>query len=190
MQVSPGGNLDSLASFAGEKESVPQSETLQDLWPLGTAHSEASHSKADPTSPNDPRKHWRTPSSETQSSSRTSSQNEDISLTTLKACDNRHGRRSSGKAGANLDGRAVHNLSEKRYRNRLNQQFSRLLEAIPYHRVVAQVRGVYEDVEGVKKRVSKSDVLILAMEYIEALEMETEKLERNNSELLGSRRSR
>lgn len=72
-----------------------------------------------------------------------------------------------------------HNLTEKKYRNRLNGYFDNLLSAIPKHTAV-QNEG---KVTGEEKKVSKGEVLILALEHIHALEKEVEGLRREKTEL-------
>jgi hypothetical protein len=84
------------------------------------------------------------------------------------SCDD--GSPSCGSDPAN---RTNHNLIERKYRNRLNEQFETLLSALPASRGNNQNK----DEEFRAKRISKAEVLILAKERIEALERERGKLE-------------
>ncbi|KAK0726457.1 hypothetical protein B0T21DRAFT_413787 [Apiosordaria backusii] len=82
--------------------------------------------------------------------------------------------------------RRNHNLVEKQYRNRLNTQFERLLAILPLeqseesHLGQGNCDGSATD----EKRMSKAEVLDLATRRIKALEMETERLHRERTELL------
>jgi hypothetical protein len=84
------------------------------------------------------------------------------------------------------DSRAIHNLIERQYRNRLNNQFSSLLDAIPRELVVAEVGNGYGDAEreALDKRVNKGDVLMLAKRHIEALEKRGRELETQREVML------
>ncbi|TVY32035.1 Allergen Fus c [Lachnellula subtilissima] len=80
-------------------------------------------------------------------------------------------------AGSSSALRANHNLTEKLYRNRLNGQFEVLLSALPPAHDAGDVR------DGEEKRVSKAEVLILAKEYIRALEQTRLELEKEMGSL-------
>jgi Helix-loop-helix DNA-binding domain len=73
----------------------------------------------------------------------------------------------------NSRGRTNHNQVEKQYRNRLNGQFETLLNVLPSE----------DDRDGVKSRVSKAEVLILAKRHIVELEREKVMLESRRREL-------
>ena len=75
-----------------------------------------------------------------------------------------------------------HNMVEKQYRTRLNGQFSTLLEALPVELVSTEVEGYIKD-NSSQKKVSKSDVLILAKRHIQILEREKTMLEDKNGQL-------
>lgn len=78
--------------------------------------------------------------------------------------------------------RITHNLTEKRYRTRLNGQFETLLSILPAELVAAYNRSCCFGAEN--QRISKSEVLILAKEHIEAMEEKRIELERQNQALL------
>lgn len=81
--------------------------------------------------------------------------------------------------------RISHNMVEKQYRNRLNGQFSTLLEALPLDLVGAEVEGYSKnDSGGTEKKVSKAEVLLLARRHIENLEREKRGLEGRNRVLV------
>lgn len=81
--------------------------------------------------------------------------------------------------------RTSHNKVEKQYRNRLNGQFSTLLEALPLDLVGAEVEGYSKnDSGGAEKKVSKAEVLLLARRHIENLEREKRGLEGRNGVLV------
>ncbi|TVY24976.1 Allergen Fus c 3 [Lachnellula hyalina] len=84
---------------------------------------------------------------------------------------------SDNGAGSSSALRANHNLTEKLYRNRLNGQFETLLSALPPAHDAGDVRN------GEEKRVSKAEVLILAKEYIRALEQTRLELEKEMGSL-------
>lgn len=81
--------------------------------------------------------------------------------------------------------RRNHNRVEKQYRNRLNNQFERLLAVLPLDRykggsVVHDGNGGSSD----EKRMSKAEVLDLATRQIKALEVDRERLQKERAELL------
>lgn len=78
--------------------------------------------------------------------------------------------------------RITHNLTEKRYRTRLNGQFETLLSILPSELVAAYNRSCCFGAEN--QRISKSEVLILAKEHIEAMEEKRIELEKQNQALL------
>ncbi|KAK3935578.1 helix-loop-helix DNA-binding domain protein [Diplogelasinospora grovesii] len=85
--------------------------------------------------------------------------------------------------------RQNHNLVEKHYRNRLNQQFERLLAALPAADQAAgggsidvQVRG--EGEKDAEKRISKAEVLDMATRRIKLLEKERLQLQQERRELM------
>ncbi|EPE25644.1 HLH, helix-loop-helix DNA-binding protein [Glarea lozoyensis ATCC 20868] len=69
--------------------------------------------------------------------------------------------------------RTIHNLTERKYRNRLNEQFDTLLSALPASAMNS--RSIDDSSE--TRRISKAEVLILAKERIESLERENRELE-------------
>ncbi|CAG8960972.1 hypothetical protein HYFRA_00002510 [Hymenoscyphus fraxineus] len=79
--------------------------------------------------------------------------------------------RRDSSSYADSIGRMNHNLIERKYRNRLNQQFDTLLSVLP---VGATLKTGEE--ESSAKRISKAEVLILAKERIESLEKENAEL--------------
>ncbi|KAK4228601.1 hypothetical protein QBC38DRAFT_151404 [Podospora fimiseda] len=86
--------------------------------------------------------------------------------------------------------RRNHNLVEKQYRNRLNAQFERLLAVLP----LDHYRGSSEHGEHGcntlassildEKRMSKAEVLDLAVRRIRMLEAEKERMQRDRSEMI------
>lgn len=66
--------------------------------------------------------------------------------------------------------RRSHNQVEKQYRNRLNSQFATLLVAIPKNIIGAALDGSDGSSPNGDKKISKSEVLILAKRHIEDLE--------------------
>ncbi|KAM7222476.1 allergen Fus c 3 [Rhypophila decipiens] len=90
--------------------------------------------------------------------------------------------------------RNSHNLVEKQYRNRLNQHFENLLNALPDN--VGTPGGSGGDSDGLgggtgtsvdmgDRRLSKAEVLDMSRRYIQTLEKERDKLEREREELQG-----
>ncbi|KAE9379619.1 hypothetical protein N431DRAFT_478580 [Stipitochalara longipes BDJ] len=78
-----------------------------------------------------------------------------------------------------------HNMVEKQYRTRLNGQFSTLLEALPADLVGPEIEGYGKDnFRGTEKKLSKTDVLVLAKRRIDSLEREKRSLEGRNGELM------
>ncbi|KAH9214173.1 hypothetical protein DL95DRAFT_446694 [Leptodontidium sp. 2 PMI_412] len=75
-----------------------------------------------------------------------------------------------------------HNITEKRYRSRLNDQFDTLLSALPASSVSA-IEGSSGGKEPPGRKISKAEVLILAKEHIQALETSREDLEEQNRRL-------
>jgi hypothetical protein len=88
-------------------------------------------------------------------------------------------------ASKSYKGRLNHNLTEKRYRSKLNTQFATLLSALPTDLVVdrdlCHDGGEYSDQR--TSKVSKAEVLILAKEHIAALEKTRKALEKENRNL-------
>ena len=76
-----------------------------------------------------------------------------------------------------------HNMVEKKYRNRLNGQFSTLLGVLPPDLVAAEVEGYVRDGASAEK-VSKAEVLVLARSRIENLVRENRELEGGKNALL------
>ncbi|KAH8679711.1 hypothetical protein BGZ60DRAFT_400501 [Tricladium varicosporioides] len=85
--------------------------------------------------------------------------------------------------------RTSHNIVEKRYRTRLNGQFSMLLEVLPPDWVSAEVGGYRRDGSGGAEKVSKAEVLMLAKRHIETLEREKRGLEDENRALMEDMRA-
>lgn len=83
-----------------------------------------------------------------------------------------------------LDGRASHNLVEKQYRNRLNDQITNLLASIPDQVIDAEIKAPGE--EGRTRRISKAEVLLLAKKHIETLESENKSLNDKVEDLEGN----
>ncbi|KAM7195770.1 hypothetical protein V8F20_007340 [Naviculisporaceae sp. PSN 640] len=85
--------------------------------------------------------------------------------------------------------RHSHNIVEKQYRNRLNAQFVRLLSVLP-----AEQRNGSSGEDGTAsdaptaedKRLSKAEVLDLAMRRIKALEEDRRRLEEENGQLVNN----
>lgn len=74
-----------------------------------------------------------------------------------------------------------HNLTEKKYRTRLNGYFETLLSAIPKPSGSTETAGTGGDAS--EKKISKGEVLILAMEYIRELESGQAELEKQRNSL-------
>lgn len=79
--------------------------------------------------------------------------------------------------------RSGHNMTEKRYRSRLNDQFETLLSALPATSVAA-MEGSSSRSEPPGRRISKAEVLILAKEHIRDLEDSREALAAQNRKLM------
>ncbi|KAL1863960.1 hypothetical protein VTK73DRAFT_6280 [Phialemonium thermophilum] len=75
--------------------------------------------------------------------------------------------------------RHSHNMVEKQYRNRLNQQFESLLAVLP-----AESQGSRGGGEGDERRLSKAEVLDMARQRITTLEEERRTLQLEREELL------
>ncbi|CZR51954.1 uncharacterized protein PAC_01831 [Phialocephala subalpina] len=86
---------------------------------------------------------------------------------------------SDNKKSIVLDGNFKHNLTEKRYRSRLNDKFETLLSALP----PSLVADTQTSADHPEKKISKAEVLILAKEHIRALERAAEDLEGQNQAL-------
>ena len=74
-----------------------------------------------------------------------------------------------------------HNLTEKKYRTRLNGYFETLLAAIPKQSGAGDTPTVAGDAP--EKKISKGEVLVLAMEYIKELETDQNDLEQQRKTL-------
>lgn len=74
-----------------------------------------------------------------------------------------------------------HNLTEKKYRTRLNGYFETLLSVIPRPSTAGDCAGVAGDAP--EKKISKGEVLVLAMEYIKELERDQSELEEQRKAL-------
>jgi len=83
--------------------------------------------------------------------------------------------------------RVSHNMVEKQYRNRLNTQFTNLLDSLPPELIRAQFDG-HVDSGGRGAKVSKGDVLVFAKRYIQTLEQEKKSLEGDRAEREGELR--
>lgn len=92
------------------------------------------------------------------------------------------GSDSDNNRSFSSDGNSKHNLTEKRYRSRLNDQFATLLSALPPN-LVSDVDITHTNSEHGEKKVSKVEVLILAKERIRALEKAAEELQGENRAL-------
>ncbi|KAH6667917.1 hypothetical protein B0J14DRAFT_174581 [Halenospora varia] len=92
---------------------------------------------------------------------------------------------SNSTAQPPTNSRTSHNLVEKQYRNRLNDQFNTLLSAIPADVVGTEING-YGRGDGPERRVSKAEVLLLAKRHIETLEKTKAGLEIEKEQLKGS----
>ena len=77
-------------------------------------------------------------------------------------------------------GRLNHDLTEKRYRKRLNNQFETLLKALPAHLIALSEGSIGCPDDRREKRVSKAEVLMLAKGHIETLERRQKELEVDN----------
>lgn len=75
-----------------------------------------------------------------------------------------------------------HNLTEKKYRTRLNGYFETLLSAIPKPSGTGDTT-VSATAEAPEKKISKGEVLVLAMEYIRTLERDQGELEQQRRTL-------
>ncbi|KAF4619065.1 hypothetical protein G7Y89_g14784 [Cudoniella acicularis] len=120
---------------------------------------------------------WTTKAVEKRSSKRVKS-----SARNSKVSNSKSSRASSSdsESGSNSRGRRNHNLTEKKYRNRLNGQFETLLEALPPAPSGDSPPGIDGQHE---KRISKAEVLILAKEHIESLEKKHIELENERKAL-------
>jgi hypothetical protein len=98
---------------------------------------------------------------------------------------NYSGRQADSRTGPTKALKTSHNMVEKQYRTRLNGQFSTLLEALPADLVGTEIKGYgWGNSGGTEKKVSKSDVLVLAKRQIELLERQNSGLEGRNGELV------
>jgi hypothetical protein len=78
--------------------------------------------------------------------------------------------------------RVPHNLVERKYRNTLNAEMERLRSAIP-HMARISSGGDTEASGGGGVKLSKANVLASAVEYIQSMEAECDRLKRRNNEL-------
>lgn len=80
--------------------------------------------------------------------------------------------------------RVSHNMIEKKYRTRLNGQFSTLLDALPPDITGGGINGDgARDSGGTERKVSKSEVLVLAKLHIQTLERAKMSLEEDKKAL-------
>jgi hypothetical protein len=84
-----------------------------------------------------------------------------------------------------IGSRVAHNIVEKQYRTRLNHHFGSLLDSIPTDLIGSTINSVRRP-DGSERKVSKSEVLILAKRRIETLEKEKEESEHENKRLRGT----
>lgn len=77
-----------------------------------------------------------------------------------------------------------HNLVERKYRSKLNTEYETLLSVLPPE-LIAEVNEARKAVKQPEKSLSKSEVLELAKEHIQMLEMERKDLE-NQNKVLGA----
>jgi hypothetical protein len=80
-------------------------------------------------------------------------------------------------------GRLNHDLTEKRYRKRLNHQFETLLKALPACLIAESEGSIGGPDDRREKRISKAEVLMLAKGHIETLERKQKELEEGNRAL-------
>lgn len=78
--------------------------------------------------------------------------------------------------------RASHNNIEKKYRNRLNSQFEVLLRVLPSD-MTSQNYDTGRNDAIPERKISKTEVLVLATKYIQDLEKEGERLKTDNEQL-------
>jgi hypothetical protein len=83
-------------------------------------------------------------------------------------------------------GRLNHDLSEKRYRSRLNNQFETLVAALPASMIAENEGSIGGADDRREKRISKADVLSLARGHIEPLGKRGLDLEESNEKLKGN----
>lgn len=81
------------------------------------------------------------------------------------------------------DLRASHNMIEKQYRNRLNDQFETLLRTLPPSTTTYGGDSGHRDNSLSKRKVSKAEVLVMATQYIQDLEKEGRRLKGDNEQL-------
>jgi len=74
-----------------------------------------------------------------------------------------------------------HNLTEKKYRNRLNGYFDTLLAAIPRKPGMSESDDFVLDIP--ERKISKGEVLVLALEHIRALEKQRDVLEQEKKDM-------
>jgi hypothetical protein len=96
-----------------------------------------------------------------------------------------HSNKSGSDSGSNQPskGRLNHDLTEKRYRKRLNHQFVNLLAALPAQLIAESEGSIGGPDDRREKRISKAEVLMLAKSYIELLERQHLELEAENRQL-------
>ncbi len=92
------------------------------------------------------------------------------------------------KSDSDLDNRRSknrlkHDRSEERYRKRLNDQFENLPSTLPARLIAESDGSIGGPDDRSEKRISKSDVLILAKGHIEQLERKQRELERENKQM-------
>lgn len=101
-----------------------------------------------------------------------------------------HRLQSDQKAVATIipGSRVAHNIVEKQYRTRLNDHFTSLLDSIPVALIGSTINSARRP-DGSERKVSKSEVLILAKRRIELLEKAVEETEHENKRLRGKSRT-
>jgi len=84
-----------------------------------------------------------------------------------------------------IDGRTQHNMIERQYRSRLNGQFETLLQILPssMRELTARNPNGLIDTRSLGKNVSKAEVLVMAIQYIQELENKGKQLGEDNERL-------
>ncbi|KAL5316886.1 hypothetical protein ACEPPN_015938 [Leptodophora sp. 'Broadleaf-Isolate-01'] len=177
---------------------VPESQTTAGVPDIcsPSLHSHASSPPAVQPSQGKPLSCRRSSRNSPRLSKQSKPRSREVDIRTPKAKNSTHQRWSSTSTLQNMNSRPLttstppqgatsppkhirlnHNQVEKQYRNRLNGQFETLLLALP------REAGDGDGDGGEEKKVSKAEVLVLAMKHIRDLERDRRRLEEENEKL-------
>jgi hypothetical protein len=179
-EVSSGGDLLSKSFTTLDDPDVFRKPTYKPGWATANGGRE---SESTPSSTPQSKKRGKTSISPAKSR-RTSPRNLSLSITPYEAEDKEESEELSSPETTDPNAsknKRSHNLTEKKYRTRLNGYFETLLSVIPKPTGTGESNGTAA--EAPEKKISKGEVLVLAMEYIRELERDQTELEQQRKSL-------